>query len=123
MPHSIGTFEGKEIYAAAGRYGPYLKYDGSNITLDKNIDISKITLEQAIDYIKNKETKNVIKGFAEDASIKVMNGRYGAYLTDGNNNYKIPKDMIAANLTFEDCKKIIQETSPTTKKRTIRRKK
>lgn len=122
-PHLIGTFEGKEIYAAAGRYGPYIKYDNANITLDKNTDISTLTEEQAIDIIKNKETKNVLKSFTEDTSIKVMNGRYGPYLTDGSNNFKIPKDMVAANLTYEDCKKIMEETAPTAKKRTIRRRK
>lgn len=120
-PRVVGSLDGKEILAAAGRYGPYLKYDGANITLDKSVDVSSITEEQAIDFIRNKDTKNVLKSFAENPSVKVMNGRYGPYLTDGSNNFRIPKDMVAANLTFEECMKIMEETAPTAKKRTIRR--
>ncbi len=122
-PHLIGHLDGKEILAATGRYGPYIKYDGKNITLDKGLDVNSLTEEQAIDYIKNKETRNVLLSFSEDDSIKVMNGRYGPYITNGTDNFKIPKDQVANKLTYLDCKKIIEETAPTAKKRTVRRRK
>jgi len=123
VPHLIGHLDGKEILAAAGRYGPYIKFDGKNITLDKGVDINSLTEEQAVDYIRNKETRNVLLAFPEDESVKVMNGRYGPYITNGTDNFKIPKDQVANKLTYEDCMRIIQETAPTAKKRTIRRKK
>jgi DNA topoisomerase-1 len=122
-PHLIGHLDGKEILAAAGRYGPYIKYDGKNITLDKGVDINNLTEEQAVEYIKNKETRNVLLSFSEDENIKVMNGRYGPYITNGTDNFKIPKDQVANKLTYADCMKIIEETAPTAKKRTVRRKK
>ena len=121
-PHLVGHLDGKEILAAAGRYGPYIKYDGKNITLDKGTDIASLTEEQAIDFIRNKETKNVLISYPEDANLKVMNGRYGPYITNGTDNFKIPKDVVANKLSYEECVKIIQETAPTTKKRTVRRK-
>ena len=122
-PHLIGHLDGKEILAASGRYGPYIKYDGKNITLDKGMDVNSLTEEQAIEYIKNKETRNVLLSFSEDENIKVMNGRYGPYITNGTDNFKIPKDQVANKLTYADCVKIIEETAPTAKKRTVRRKK
>ena len=122
-PHLIGHLDGKEILAASGRYGPYIKYDGKNITLDKGMDVNSLTEEQAIEYIKNKETRNVLLSFSEDENIKVMNGRYGPYITNGTDNFKIPKDQVANKLTYQDCVKIIEETAPTAKKRTVRRKK
>ncbi len=121
-PHLVGHLDGKEILAAAGRYGPYIKYDGKNITLDKGTDINALTEEQAIEFIRNKETRNVLLSYNEDANLKVMNGRYGPYITNGTDNFKIPKDMVANKLSYQDCVKIIQETAPTAKKRTIRRK-
>ena len=121
-PHLVGHYEGKEILAAAGRYGPYIKYDGKNITLDKGMDVNTLTEEQAIDFIRNRETRNVLLSFPEDANVKVMNGRYGAYLTNGTDNYKIPKDLVPNKLSYQDCVKIMQETAPTAKKRTITRK-
>ena len=121
-PHVVGYLDGKEILAAAGRYGPYIKYDGKNITLDKGTDVNALTEEQAIDFIKNKETRNVLLSFSEDANLKVMNGRYGPYITNGTDNFKIPKEIPANKLTYQDCVKIMQETAPTAKKRAVSRK-
>lgn len=122
-PHLVGHYEGKDIFAAAGRYGPYIKYDGKNYTLDKSISLDTLTEETAIDFIKNKETRNVLVSYPEDADLKVMNGRYGPYITNGTDNFKIPKDMVANKLTYQDCLKIMQENAPTAKKRIVSRKK
>jgi DNA topoisomerase-1 len=104
-----------------GRYGPYLKYDDKNFTLDKNTNVATLTLEEAIDYLKNADNKNVIRKFEKNSDVRVMNGRYGAYITDGSNNYKIPKGTLAENLTYADCVEIMNSTAPTAKKKTIRR--
>ena len=122
-PHLIGHFDGKEILAAAGRYGPYIKYDGKNYTLDKNMSLDDLTEEQAVEIIQNKETRNVLVAYPEDANLKVMNGRYGPYITNGTDNFKIPKDMMANKLSYQECVKIMQETTPTAKKHGVRRKK
>ena len=122
-PHLVGHYEDKEILAAAGRYGPYIKYDGKNYTLDKNVSLDTLTEEEAIDIIKNKETRNVLVSYPEDADLKVMNGRYGPYITNGTDNFKIPKDMVANKLTYQECLKIMQENAPTAKKRIVRMKK
>ena len=122
-PRLLGEHNGKEVSVAAGRYGPYLKYDGKNITLDKGTVVSDMTLEKAIEVIDGAATRNVLVEYKENAGVKVMNGRYGAYITDGTNNYKIPKGRIAENLTYEECMDIITNTTPTAKKTTYRKKK
>ncbi|MBQ6070783.1 MAG: type I DNA topoisomerase [Bacteroidales bacterium] len=121
-PRLIGHYNGKEIMAAAGRYGPYLKYDGKNITLGKGMDLNSLTEAAAIDFLQNAQTKNVLRSFEEDDNIKVMNGRYGAYITNGTDNFKIPKGTAAENMTYQDCLEIIRSTTPTAKKRIIRKK-
>ena len=120
-PKLLGEWDGKEIHVVIGRYGPYLKYDDKNFTLDKNTNVATLTLEEAIDYLKNADNKNVIRKFEENSDVRVMNGRYGAYITDGSNNYKIPKGTLAENLTYADCVEIMNSTAPTAKKKTIRR--
>ena len=122
-PRLLGEHNGKEVFVAAGRYGPYLKYDDKNITLDKGTVVSEMTLEKAAEIIDGAATRNVLVDYKENENVKVMNGRYGAYITDGTNNYKIPKGRIAENLTYEDCMEIISNTTPTAKKTTYRRKK
>ena len=120
-PRPVGHYEGKEIVAAVGRYGPYLKYDGKNITLDKGMDVRNLTEEEAIDFLRNLQNKNVIRSFPENPDIRVMNGRYGAYLTNGTDNYRIPKEMLADNLTYQDCLDIMANGTPTSKKRVIKK--
>lgn len=121
-PHVIGHYKDKEILAASGRYGPYLKYDGKNITLGKEMNLSTLTEADAIEFIQNAGKKNVLVDYEEDEHIKVMNGRYGAYITNGKDNYKIPKDKNAETLTYQDCLDIMENTAPTTKTRTYRKK-
>ena len=121
-PRLVGHLDGKEIVAAAGRYGPYLKYDGKNVTLDKGMDVHTITEEEAIHFLQNLQNKNVIRSFSENPDLKVMNGRYGAYITNGIDNYRIPKEMLAENLTYQDCVNIMANNTPTSKKRVIRKK-
>jgi DNA topoisomerase-1 len=81
-----------------------------------------LTEEEAIDFIRNRDLKNVLLTFAEDPNIRVVNGRYGPYLTNGTDNYKIPKDMIANRMSYAECVKIMEETAPTAKKRAVTRK-
>ncbi|MBQ7488983.1 MAG: type I DNA topoisomerase [Bacteroidales bacterium] len=121
-PRVIGTHNGEEVAVVIGRYGPYIKYGAKNITLPKGMKPADISLEDAIDLIDNSSTKNVIRSFTEDATLKVMNGRYGAYLTKDGNNYKLPKDRVPEMLSYEDCLNIINSSSPTSKKRIIRKK-
>ena len=121
-PRVLGEYEGKEITAAVGRFGPYLKYDDKNYTLEKGTMIAEMTLEQAIEHIANSKNKNVLKSFDENADVKVMNGRYGPYITNGTDNFKIPKGTVAENLTYQECMEIITSTAPTAKKKSFRKK-
>ena len=63
------------------------------------------------------EANKVVKIFAEDASMQLLNGRYGVYLCKDKTNYKLPKDCTPEALTYEDCVKIIEETPAKTSKR------
>lgn len=123
LPRLVGNFEGKEIKANTGRFGPYVMHDSKFFSLTKDIDPMSITEEQAIELIKAKreaETNKVFKSFDEDKSVQLLNGRYGIYLCKDKQNYKLPKDKKAEELTYADCLKII-EAAPA--KETKRRKK
>ncbi|MCR5115546.1 MAG: type I DNA topoisomerase [Bacteroidales bacterium] len=122
-PRIIGQLDGQDITAAVGRFGPYLKYADKNYTLEKGTMIADLTLEQAIDHIRNSKNKNVLRSFPEDETIKVMNGRYGAYITNGTDNFKLPKGTEAETLTLDECRNIIANTTPSAKKRTYKKSK
>ena len=68
-----------------------------------------ISLERALEVIeeqRQRDANKVIQDF-EEQSIRVLNGRYGPYITDGNKNVKIPKDREPADLTLQECQDLI----------------
>ena len=71
---------------------------------------------------RDAETKKVVKTFAEDEDLQILNGRYGIYIAYKKSNYKIPKTVKnPAELTLEECKEIIESQDSAPKKTTTRR--
>ena len=128
LPRTIGEYEGKEVTANVGRFGPYVKYDGKFVSIPKNLAPQTITLEEAVELIKSKadsEKKKVVRKFDEEPDLEILNGPYGVYISYKKKNYKIPKGTDAGLLSLDDCKKIIDDAANAPKKprRTATRKK
>ncbi len=117
LPRSLGEWEGNEIVASAGRFGPFVRYDGSFYNLG-DLDPLEITFDQAIEVIKKKKEealKAIIHVFDHDPEIKILKGRYGPYMSVGKDNYKLPKTEDPEALTLERCLEIMSTSSPTNK--------
>jgi DNA topoisomerase-1 len=126
FPRSIGTFESEEVTVAIGRFGPYVKHQNKFYSLRKEDDPASIDLDRAIELIEEKrqaDQKKIIKEFKEDASVRVLQGRYGPYLVIDNQNYKIPKGVEPEELTLEECYDISKDPKNMPKKRFARKKK
>ncbi len=113
LPRVLGTFEDKDVIAAIGRFGPYVKVKSTFVSIKKDSELTpeEITLEQAMELYRNKleeDKKKLISEFEEDATLKVLNGRYGPFIKFGKKNIRIPKGQEAEKLTYEDCVKIIK---------------
>jgi DNA topoisomerase-1 len=110
LPRSVGTTDdGQEIKANIGRFGPYIQVGKTFVSI-KPKDPFNITEAEARELYKAKLEKDANKYVQEFASgIKVINGPYGPYITDGKKNAKIPKDKDPAKLTEEECKKLLDE--------------
>lgn len=110
LPRTLGqTKDGETIEANIGRFGPYVKYGSRYVSLGKE-DPYSVTLKTAEQLIKadaEKRAKMTIHDFPE-AGIKVLNGRFGPYITDGKKNVKIPKDQEPSKLSLDDCKKMLE---------------
>ncbi len=126
FPRSIGTYEDEEVTVAIGRFGPYVKHNNKFVSLKKEDDPATIELNRAIELIEDKrqaDQKKIIKEFKEDASVQVLQGRYGPYLVINKQNYKIPKDVEPESLTLEECYEISKDPKNMPKKRFSRKKK
>jgi DNA topoisomerase-1 len=119
-PRILGTHENEEVSVAVGRYGPYIKIGAKNFALPRKTDATLITLEDAVKLALESESKNILVQFEADTTIKVLSGKYGAYIAFGKNNFKIPADKTPELLTLEDCKSIIEATPTTSKAKTTR---
>jgi len=111
LPRTLGEFEGKEIDAAIGRFGPYVRWGNlfASLKKDSGDDPFTIELDRAIELVKEKqeiEKNKYIKTFDEDKDVQVLNGRYGPYIKIGRKNFKIPKDKKPEELTLEECREI-----------------
>lgn len=124
-PRLVGTYEEKDVTVAIGRFGPYVKHNSAFYSLQKTDDPADISLERAIELITTKREKvaqSLIQEFEKEPDLKVLNGRYGPYITYKKKNFKIPKDTDATTLTLEDCLKIVENPDNTPKKRFVKRK-
>ena len=126
FPRNIGEFEGKEITVAIGRFGPYVKHNNLFFSLQKTDDPLSVIRERAIEIIeakRQKDKENTIREFKEDATVKVLKGRFGAYIKIKTKNFKIPKGTDPEKLSLEDCLKISEDPKNAPKKGFKRKKK
>lgn len=117
LPRSLGEYEGKEVVASTGRFGPFIRYDSGFYNIGDR-DPLEITLEEAIEIInakKEEAKKALIHEFDHDPPVKVLKGRFGPYFTVGNDNYKLPKGIDPETLTLEKCLEIAGSSTPTNK--------
>jgi len=112
LPRVVGKDpeSGNEITAQNGRFGPYLKKDKDSRSLESESQIFDITLEQALEiYARPKygagRTSSALKEFEADPvsgkPIRIRDGRFGAYVTDGETNVTIPRGQTPDDVTFE----------------------
>lgn len=126
LPRVVGEYEGKEVVAGIGRFGPYIRHDGKFISIKKQFDPYTITLEEAIQVIEAKrvsDSEKYIKVFDEDPSYQILNGRWGPYLKAGKKNIKLPKDRDPSSFTYEECVALANNTEETKEKKKGRKKK
>ena len=124
LPRTVGEFEGGEVVAAVGRFGPYLRHKGAFTSIPKSSGLTpeEITLQEAIELIEEKRRKDaasLLKSFPEDPDIAIRDGRWGAYIKAGKKNYKLTKEQKAepTKLTYAEVVAIIAEQDKETPKK------
>ncbi len=125
LPRIVGeTNDGEVIKANVGRFGPYIQVGKLFVSI-KPEDPHTITLEKARELYAAKLQAEAEKNIADFGDgIKVLNGRFGPYITDGKKNAKIPKGTDPKSITHDEAKKLLAD-APERKgrARTARRKK
>ncbi len=112
LPRTVGTDpeSGDPITAQNGPYGPYIKKGTDSRSIGSEELIFDITLEQALEIYAqpkygNRAASSALKEFEADPvsgkPIRIKDGRFGAYVTDGTTNVTIPRGQTPDDITFE----------------------
>jgi len=116
LPRKLGELDGKVISAAIGRFGPYVRHDGSFVSLkvDEGDDPYTVTLERATELVLAKraaDAKALIKVFDEDETVRIIEGRWGPFIKAGKVNARIPKDEDALSIDWARAQELIEEAA------------
>jgi DNA topoisomerase I len=120
MPRDLGEFEGKKITVGIGRFGPYVRHNNQFVSLAKTDDPYVLNIERAVELIeakREKEKNSIIRVFEENPDMRIINGRWGPYISFNKTNSKIPKGKKPEELTYEECLKISEETAKAPKRK------
>ena len=115
LPREVGLHpeDGKKISANFGRFGPYVAHDGIYASLPSPDDVFEIGLNHAVTLLAEKKAKGpgrrgaqTLKdlGAATDGkAIKVLKGKFGPYVSDGETNATLPEGTEPESVTLEQA--------------------
>jgi DNA topoisomerase-1 len=120
LPRVVGEDpeSGEQITAQNGRFGPYLKKGTDSRSLESESQIFDVTLEQALELYKQpkygaRRQSSALKEFDADPvsgkPIRVRDGRFGPYVTDGETNATIPRGETVEEVDFERAKQLLAD--------------
>lgn len=119
LPRSLGKRGEDEVVAANGRFGPFVRAGSDTRSIPENLSPLDITLDQAIALLaqerkgrrtagRSEPLKEVGKHPATDKDLRVLSGRYGPYVTDGEINASLPRDCAPEDVTIEQAVALLQ---------------
>jgi|688.fasta_scaffold22474_6 DNA topoisomerase-1 len=124
LPRSLGQHpeSSEDVIASNGRYGPYVKCGVETRSLPADVSPIDVTLDQALTLLATPKTRGGRGAATPKAplkelgaspvtgeAVKLLDGRYGPYVTDGATNASLPKGMEADGLTLEKALELLAE--------------
>lgn len=125
LPRTLGESNGEIVKANVGRFGPYVQIGKTFVSIPKEEDPMTITLDRALELFEEKKSADaskVLKSFPEREDIQILDGKWGAYLKIGKNNYKLPKGTEISDMDLEKCLSLAEEQDKAPKKKAFRKK-
>ena len=136
LPRVVGLHpdDNEPILANFGRFGPYLKHNDEFRSLPSEDDVFNIGIDAAVEIMrapkqsrrKQSAAKSVLRELTNNgATLKLLAGRYGPYVTDGTTNASIPKGMNPEGVTFEQATELLEarrNAAPSAKRGGFKRK-
>lgn len=109
LPKVLGSSDGKEIVLANGRFGPYIRFDGMFVSLDKGENPMSVTIERAKRLIEDKKNADAPVGYFDELPIQKGVGRFGPYIKWNSMFISVSKKYDFDNLSSGDMKQLIKD--------------
>ena len=118
LPRNLGKYEGEDLIVGIGRYGAYVRYGKSFVSLAKGDDPYAIGYDRAVELIEQHKAAAAaaavpLKTFTEDADMLIKNGPYGAYIAYKGKNYRMPHGRKPEDMTYEECLEAVKNSKST----------
>ncbi len=122
LPRNLGPHpedeEKKEVLALTGRYGPFVKWGSESRSIPDDVSVLDITLERAVELLKEPRRrgraakpaalKDLGKHPETEKDLKILSGRYGPYVTDGEINASLPRGRDPGELTMDEAVELLR---------------
>ncbi|GMN09982.1 type I DNA topoisomerase [Croceitalea sp. MTPC9] len=108
LPRKLGVYEGEEVEANVGRYGPYVKFGKKFISLDKGESAFDVDMDRAIELIKAKQLADAPIAHYEDKEVTKGVGRFGPFIKWNGMFINVNKKYDYDNLTKDDIVELIE---------------
>ena len=109
LPRSLGEFQGEDLVANNGRYGPYVKFGKKFISIPAGKSPTSITLEDAISLIEDKIKRDAPIHVYEGKDVQKGKGRFGPYIKWNNMFINVNKKYDWDNLTINEIEELIED--------------
>jgi DNA topoisomerase-1 len=109
LPMTLGQYKGQEVLANVGRFGPYVKWGESFISLPKGSDPLETTMEQAIGLIDAKIQADAPIGYYQEKPVTKGTGRFGPYIKWEDYFINVPKAYDFDNLNQTDIDELVSK--------------
>ena len=109
LPKTLGNYEEKEVIVANGRFGPYIKFDGKYVSLDKDENPMSVDMDRAVELIEAKRKADAPIGEYEGMPIQKGVGRFGPFLKWNSIFINVNKKYDFDNLTQSDLEELIED--------------
>ncbi|RTE54363.1 type I DNA topoisomerase [Arenibacter aquaticus] len=108
LPRKLGEYEGEEVEANVGRFGPYIRFGKKFISLGKDENAMEIGMDRAIELIKAKQKADAPITTYEGKDVTKGVGRFGPFIKWDGMFINVSKKYDFDNLTQENIEEIIE---------------
>ena len=119
FPKLLGIFESDEVYLKLGRFGPYIQFGKTNVSIEKGDDVDQIDLEKATIYIRKKKELDAPIMIYEDLPVTKGKGRFGPFIKWNDTFINVNKKYDFDQLSDEDIVELIEEKKKKDKEKLV----